>query len=222
MYNTNLPTRAELPSSKQLLRSTLIAAGVAGLLLITVVLPAEYGVDPTGAGRYLGLTEMGDIKTSLAAEADAETAGQPAPVPAVVAVAAAQPSAPAAVPAAITVAPTIPKQAALAATPFATEFKVFTLKPGQAAEIKLGMKKSAKVNYQWSVEGGTVNFDTHGDSATLNYYGYGKGRQVTGDQGVLEAAFDGKHGWFWRNRSNADVTISLSTQGDFQSFDRMI
>jgi len=36
------------------------------------VLPAEYGIDPTGIGRALGLTPMGEIKMSLAAEARAE------------------------------------------------------------------------------------------------------------------------------------------------------
>ena len=72
MYNTDMPPRAELPTSGQLLRSTLIAAGVAAALLVTVVLPAEYNIDPTGAGRALGLTEMGEIKTQLAREAETD------------------------------------------------------------------------------------------------------------------------------------------------------
>src|SRR5687768_1490644 len=82
MYNSDLPTREELPSSKQLLRSTIIAALVATLLLVTVVLPSEYGIDPTGIGRVIGLTKMGEIKTQLAAEAEndrASKASQPAP-----------------------------------------------------------------------------------------------------------------------------------------------
>jgi hypothetical protein len=49
MYNADVPPRHELPSSRTLLRSTLIAAAVAAVLLVTVVLPAEYGVDPTGS-----------------------------------------------------------------------------------------------------------------------------------------------------------------------------
>ena len=69
MYNTNIPSRAELPSTRQLVRSTLIAAVSAVVLLYTVVLPSEYGLDPTGIGRTLGLTEMGTIKTRLAQEA---------------------------------------------------------------------------------------------------------------------------------------------------------
>src|SRR5215204_7407468 len=74
MYNTDMPTRAELPTSAQLIRSTLIAAGVAAALLVAVVLPAEYGIDPTGAGRAFGLAEMGEIKGQLAKEAEADQA----------------------------------------------------------------------------------------------------------------------------------------------------
>ena len=74
MYNSDTPLRAELPSSKQLLRSTILAVIAALVLLIAVVLPAEYGIDPTGAGRVLRLTEMGDIKQQLAADAAADAA----------------------------------------------------------------------------------------------------------------------------------------------------
>ena len=50
MYNANKPTDADLPSTRQLLKSTGIAVAVATGLLVTVVLPAEYGVDRTRGG----------------------------------------------------------------------------------------------------------------------------------------------------------------------------
>ena len=43
-----------------LIRSTLLAAGAAGAILVLFWLPAEYGIDPTGVGGLTGLTEMGD------------------------------------------------------------------------------------------------------------------------------------------------------------------
>lgn len=89
MYNTDLPTRAELPSTGKLLRSTLLAAVIAIALLVTVVLPAEYAIDPTGAGRLLGLTEMGEIKNQLAEEAELDQANDQA-----AAMQASQPTAP--------------------------------------------------------------------------------------------------------------------------------
>ncbi|UWN50052.1 hypothetical protein ASALC70_02270 [Alcanivorax sp. ALC70] len=76
MYNTDIPKREELPSTAKLIRSTIIAAIVALVLLVTVVMPAEYGIDPTGAGRALGLTEMGEIKEQLADEAAADEEAQ--------------------------------------------------------------------------------------------------------------------------------------------------
>mgnify|MGYP006154490797 CR=1 FL=1 len=53
MYNSNTPLPSDLPTSRQLLRSTLLASLSATVLLIAVVLPAEYGIDPTGIGRVL-------------------------------------------------------------------------------------------------------------------------------------------------------------------------
>ena len=66
------------PSSSSLLTSTVIALCVAGVLLVTCVLPAEYGVDPTGIGRMLGLTQMGEVKRAIAEEAAANAAAQAA------------------------------------------------------------------------------------------------------------------------------------------------
>ena len=68
------PAIGELPNKKILNRATLIAAAVAAVLLVTVVLPAEYGVDRTGVGRLLGLTEMGRLKRAAAEGATATPA----------------------------------------------------------------------------------------------------------------------------------------------------
>ena len=213
MYNTELPNRAELPTSRQLIRSTVIAVVTAGVLLITAVLPAEYGIDPTGIGNALGLKKMGEIKTALAREAAGGAQRSP-------------PSADAA-PSAITT----PKAEALASPSPTPEFTgksdevTVSLKPGQAAEVKLDMRKGAKVTYEWTVRGGVVNVDAHGDPVNPPagfYHGYGKGRQMSKDTGVLQAAFDGKHGWFWRNRSNSAVTVTLITNGEYTAIKRVL
>ena len=78
MYNTDLPRRAELPTSAQLMRSTWIASITATAILAFVVLPSEYGVDPTGIGGVLGLTQMGEIKMQLADEATQDAANMAA------------------------------------------------------------------------------------------------------------------------------------------------
>jgi hypothetical protein len=223
MYNSDTPPRAELPSSKQLLRSTILAAISALALLVVVVLPAEYGIDPTGAGRVLRLTEMGDIKQQLAAEAaaDAAASAPAALTPATGAVGMATANA-ADIPvmAAVAAAPKEPTQTAAPRIAWRDEMPL-TLKPGEGTEIKLKMAQGAKAQYAWVVEGGEVNFDTHGDAPGKSI-SYEKGRGVASDAGVLEAAFTGNHGWYWRNRGQSNVKLILRTRGDYTEIKKML
>ena len=221
MYNSDTPLRAELPSSKQLLRSTILAAISALVLLVAVVLPAEYGIDPTGAGRALRLTEMGDIKQQLAAEAAADAAAPAAQSPAAGTLGMATANA-AGIPvtAAGAAAPKASAQAAAPKIAWRDEMPV-TLTPGEGTEIKLKMAEGAKAQYAWVVEGGEVNFDTHGDAPGKSI-SYEKGRGVSSDAGVLEAAFTGNHGWYWRNRGQSNVTVILRTRGDYTEIKKML
>jgi hypothetical protein len=148
MYNTDIPSRAELPSSAQLLRSTLIAATTAAALLVTTILPAEYGIDPTGIGRVLGLTQMGEIKAQLAQEAEQDRLLDQGGTPAA-------PQAPAApdqrsslmdrllAPFVIASASaeTLPVEVAQAGR---TDETSVTLQPGEGVEVKMAMRKGAK------------------------------------------------------------------------------
>lgn len=207
MYNTELPNRSELPSSKRLLISTVIAIMIATVLLVTVVLPSEYGIDPTRIGGVLGLTQMGEIKMKLAEEAKADreaATAQPASVPAK------------------TVPPKASNAASTAIAAAKTDEMTVILKPGEAAEIKLEMAKGATVKYEWSASGGVVNLDTHGDNPQKQFISYKKGTGVAADAGDLIADFDGIHGWFWRNRSQGDVTVTIKTSGAYQSMKRVV
>ncbi len=198
MYNSDTPSRAELPTSGQLIRSTLIALATAAALLVAVVLPAEYGIDPTGIGRTLQLTKMGEIKQQLSAEVAKDApkerqakADSPEPV------AEAAPPIPVAEPA--RVAATEPAAPVAAPTPVVAGRKdemSLTLKPDQGAEIKMQMRKGAKASYSWTIAGGVVNFDEHGDGGQDVAVSYEKGKGVANKEGVLEAAFDGIHGWY--------------------------
>ena len=44
-----------------------VALLVSGLALVLAVLPAEFGVDPTGVGRKLGLLALAETKAQVAA-----------------------------------------------------------------------------------------------------------------------------------------------------------
>lgn len=213
MYNTELPDRASLPTTRRLLRSTMLAAVVAAVLLVTIVMPAEYGLDPTGVGSVLSLRAMGEAKLALAKEAS-EPATRLVP-----------PLAPA--------APVAQAQAPISATPAPagtsdsatrSDEKSLLLKPGQGVEIKLTMQRGAKVEYSWEVSDGVVNFDAHGDSdgKPVMSHSYKKGTKAAKDQGTLEAKFNGKHGWYWRNRGQGNVVVTLRTKGAYSAIDRVL
>jgi hypothetical protein len=210
-----------------LIRSTLLAASAAGAILVLFWLPAEYGIDPTGVGRLTGLTEMGEIKEQLAAEAEADAqtaiAAPPALAPelvarldrieaqlAAIALAMETPSAEAPEAAA-----PLPVAESPPATPDWRDEVSYTLAPGEGIEVKLAMEAGQTARYAWTANGGVVNFDMHGDGSGQKI-SYEQGRAVPELAGELTAAFTGNHGWFWRNRSDAPVTVTLRTGGDYQ------
>ena len=223
MYNTNIPTQVVLPSTGKLIKSTVIAAVTAGVLLVTVVMPAEYGIDPTGVGNAVGLKKMGEIKISLAEEAATDSA-----------TALAKPSLAAGNAKETAMLPT--KEAVLIiseaseaqpevvapAENIRTDEMQVTPAPNEGTEIKVALAKGKKVEYSWSTDGGRANFDVQADSEALGikYHGYGKGSEQK-KEGIIEAAFDGNHGWFWRNRTADTITLALKTSGEYTSIKRM-
>jgi hypothetical protein len=215
--DAQLPKPENLPSKRQLLRQTIIAAIGAAIITIVAVLPAEYAIDLTGAGRLLGLQQMGEMKVQFEREGlpnEAPTEAQPTSTP---------PSTPSlsasATASASAVAAPAPSSSS-APEPKKDVTKV-TLAPKKTTEVKARMTAGARLSFKWSAEGGDVNFDLHSDKPGGAYHGYKKGKATRGDQGDLIAAFDGWHGWYWRNVSDAEITITLETSGDYAEVKQM-
>ena len=230
MNTSNQSLPQELPSTKQLLISTFIALVTAALLLVTGVMPAEYGIDPTGLGTKLGLTEMGEIKMQLAEEAaqdallDEQTnqATEAKDTQAAVISTATTPSPTTNIDSQATSAEITSNTSTPVEPVIKEESRIVTLKPGEAAEIKLAMNKAETANFNWSVDKGHLNYDIHGDTKGIKYHNYSKGKAVTQDKGQMTAAFDGKHGWFWRNRSKETVTLTLIVSGQYSEIIRVL
>ena len=205
MHNGNKPNLDDLPTSAQLIKSTILAAVAAIVILVTVVLPSEYGIDPTGVGKATGLAEMGEIKTQLSEEAEAdrllelESGGGSGDQSSF---------------GGGTFGFFFPAAYAQTAALEWTDQYSLTLTPGEGVEVKLVMEAGAEAEFLWTAENGVVNFDLHGDGGGENI-SYEKGRAVERADGVLTAAFTGNHGWFWRNRGGQDVKVTLYVRGDY-------
>jgi hypothetical protein len=192
----------------------LIVAAIAALvLLITVVLPAEYGYDPTRIGRALGLTAMSGETTAANESLDdviddllSDTDNMTAP-------AGADPMQPLPLP--------NPAISQIEAGPPKTETLRIRLGFDEKTEIKALMGKAKAIVYSWKVEGGTVYVDFHGhdpakgDDFWVRYEEAGQEVGVTGRSGSLVAPFAGEHGWYWLNTSEDAITIELTVTGYF-------
>lgn len=236
-YNPKTSHTGLQGSASDLLRSTLVAAGAALVLLIAVVLPSEYNIDPTGIGGLLGLAEMGEIKTQLEAEAAADAASQAngtggAPsreisgrlaaieeqLAKISVILAATPVA-APQPRAVAKNPPPAATAAAPAKPAWRDELNLALFPGQGVELKLVMVEGAVAEFEWTANGSVLNYDTHGDGGGRKI-SYEKGRKVPGQADRLTAAFAGNHGWFFRNRTRKDVTLTLRIRGEYKELIR--
>ena len=194
MFNAQKPSENDLPSSSQLLKSTIIALAVAGALLLCVVIPAEYGKDPTGVGELLGLKKMGEIKIRL--EKESLNGNQ-----------------------------VFNKNSSfedevredIETTEENHDVLEFILEPDEAIEIKLEMIEGSFAKYKWATQNGGLNYNLHGDGykGSQKSITYKKGRMTSSDIGEIISEFDGYHGWFWRNRNNTAVTVTLETVGDY-------
>ncbi|MBA3487656.1 MAG: hypothetical protein H0T88_10800 [Lysobacter sp.] len=197
------PIQSEAPSTRRLLTATAVAIVVAGVILVTTVLPAEYGIDPTGIGSRLGLdvlagtAEAGELPAAAtpatatnATEAELDAVGQPAkPVE----------------------AGAVSKREVA----YRSDTMSLILPPGEGAEIKAAMKSGDGMVFHWNASG-DVAVDMHGErtgAAKDEYTSYWIERSQRQASGTFNAPFDGSHGWYWLNRSNEPVTVRVEVTG---------
>ena len=207
MTNPVSPFEINPPSSRQLLKSIVIALTGALFVLVFIVLPAEYGIDPTGVGGALGLTALHDSKRTIQIkdviggnerfrEIKVANADDPVPLP----------------------NPAVFQRKSI---PPRSQTVTVHLKPGQETEIKAVLEASQVMIYSWRATGGEVYTDFHGhepgadNGAWVRY-----DEQQSGDQGSgsLVAPFSGEHGWYWVNIGDKPVEITLTLSGYYSDY----
>lgn len=139
------PFESNPPSGKSILLSVVAAVLGAAVVLVTIILPAEYNIDPTRIGGVLGLTALNEPGKTVQLtdvvggnEKFREVAipdfGKPVPLP----------------------NPTVFQKGSAAAK---VEEKTVTLKPGEQTEIKALLKTAQVLTFSWQAEGGIVYTD---------------------------------------------------------------
>ena len=186
--NSDAPTLPP-PSGRSLLKATLVALVIAAIVLTVAVLPAEYGIDPLGAGRALGLDR-------LFAASEEATANEANPSGLVT----------------TEVKPIHPQL-----NQYRVDTREFKIPPMTGMEFKYELDKGATMLYEWK-SSFFVDFDFHTEpegapQGTSDSFEKGTAAQA---RGGYTAPYDGIHGWYWENKTDREITLTLSASGFFQ------
>jgi hypothetical protein len=166
--------------------ATVGALGAAIVLLITAVLPAEYGIDPLGIGRVLGLTAMADANAVVELTSMSETAN------------------------------TTESPLTDSARAYNRDTITFTLGPERWIEYKFALGQGATFLYQWDATGPlTFDFHTDPVGTAASESESFAQNSSASENGSYRAPYSGYHGWYWMNEGNTDVEVTLTAVGFF-------
>lgn len=188
-----------------------ISAAGAGLLLLTTVLPAEYGLDPTGLGKMMGLTALAQEVTAKPApfEGKLEFNVQDYDTSAEI------------------IQGSIKGLVYMQDVPFKTQIIDIQIEDLGEVEYKFIMDGDASFVYSWealdangaNVEYG-VYYDFHGHPSTDDAKNYPDGFEMaysksegTQQSGSFTAPFPGYHGFYFMNIEEGPITVKLNISG---------
>jgi hypothetical protein len=201
-------------NKKQLLKSVIIAAIIGAVVLVIAILPAEYGKDLTGLGQFFGFSKLYVDHSSEATEDGAvqiipknvkllelKKLGSSISVPKPVG---AQNPPPA-------------KQLAMR-----SDTITIVIPSGKGLEYKFRSLKLGSIKYDWNTsKSNIVYIDFHGEvyeenpSEEVFYESYTLAYS-NNMAGTFTAPFEGKHGWYFRNKNGSDVTVTLHLEGQYE------
>jgi len=196
----------EPPSKNTLIKATLASIVAAAIILVLIVLPAEYGIDPTGLGGATGLTQLNAEPTvtieitdiiggnEVMREVEIPGFGEPTPLP----------------------NPAVFQQQEGAPQTMTMEVMI----PAEGStEIKLVLEEGKMIVYSWAVDRGDIYVDYHGHDVSFGpdfFVRYREQQEGTGGSGSLVAPFYGEHGWYWLNYNEYDVVVTLTVTGYYE------
>lgn len=219
MSDLNKEDSSASQARRRLIKSALVALIAAVIVTVIFILPAEYGVDPTGIGGKLGLLNL--------AQAEIETEGEVEHV--------------IAAPRVVTGAfPEIPTDfdfyepevltdpfSRVHSSGFRSDTLTIKLDVDEQVEYKVRMNQGDAFVYSWHLNKGIIYTDFHADTNENDQYPehywirYAED-EIDGAAGSLVAPFDGNHGWYWLNIENEPVTITLEVRGFYDSIDELM
>lgn len=177
------------PSRKKLIIGGVIATIAAAGIAVAFVLPAEFGIDPTGIGQMTGLTSISNPTTSPELARGAQRKGV------------------------LTLLDQVP-----AVEPGNRDRWQFELGGYESIEFKYTIPEGERMTFSWQ-SSQPLHYDMHahpfeGGVDLTESYRLG---DATTLHGRYVAPFTGIHGWYWQNRSLKPVKLILEASGGFST-----
>lgn len=176
---------APVPSGRALAKAMFAALVIAAAVLVTIILPAEFGIDPVGTGRALGLLDLYASESAAAAPA--------------------------------VIMPTEGGPVFTQATEYKADSRAFSIGAYGTLEFKYQLDRGAAMLYEWKATG-PVAFDFHtereGNPDASDTFEKGEASEK---RGAYVAPYAGIHGWYWKNNTDREVTITLTSTGFYPS-----
>lgn len=200
----------------QILKSLLIAFIIGAVVLVTAVLPAEYGIDPLGTGELFGFSKLYQGNDQSESNETTETSsslnfkkikmeklGSPQSTP----------------------KPNEANNPEPENQYPEREDTIEVIVPAEKGiEYKFKSLKYGSIKYEWSTDKGIVYIDFHGEVKQDNppknvFYESYTLAYSNNMAGTLTAPFEGKHGWYFRNETNEDIVVTLRLSGEYELID---
>jgi hypothetical protein len=196
----------------QLLKSLIIALIIGAVVLITSVLPAEYGLDPLGTGELFGFSKLYQRDKQIEninpnsslnfKKIKMEKLGS---------------------------SPNIPKPMEANNPPPKIQYSkredtITVVVPSEKGiEYKFKSLKYGSIEYEWSTDKGIVYIDFHGEVKQENppknvFYESYTLAYSNNMAGTLTSPFEGKHGWYFRNETKEDIVVTIKLNGHYKLF----
>jgi hypothetical protein len=192
-----------------------LAAAGAAVLLIAVILPAEYGIDPTGFGRLTSISALSENVPAPARDFGQTMVFNIEEYD----------------PAAEQIEQSIQGLIRLEEKPFLAETIDLKIEDFGEIEHKFIMPADTTLLYSWEVldakgDGDFFEFHGHPSSADAPNYpegfeqAYSKGEGTT-QSGSFTTPFPGYHGWYLMNLEEGPITVRLQVSGYWQEHKEM-
>lgn len=203
-------TRPDVARPRRLWLTIIGAAAAGTVLLVAVVLPIEYGIDPLSTGRLFGVEQEPQAMNS-----PSDASGQAAPE---------EQEPPADDLEAIMMGNTVnanPATHSSYSRSFRSEEAIIEIAPFQEVEYKAQMSPGDVLLYTWETDK-PVYADTHGephdypDSPAVRYL---EEDGVKSAHGRISPPVDGIHGWYWLNTNESPITIRLEVSGWYENLE---